>query len=56
LPQGKRLPARLALQVASLPFLPVLLALAVSANLSLLGQGGEDCLGYTALAIKRYTG
>ena len=21
-----------------------------------LGQGGEDCLGYTALAIKRYTG
>lgn len=56
LPQGKRLPARLALQVASLPFLPVLLTLAVSANLSLLGQGGEDCLGYTVLAIKRYTG
>jgi hypothetical protein len=47
------LPARAVLRILSLPFLPVLLALAAAANLSLLGQGGDDCLGYTALAKRQ---
>ena len=41
---------RLVLQLLSIPFLPVLFVLAAIANLSLSGQGGDDCLGYTALA------
>lgn len=32
---------------------PFLCLLAVLANLTLLGRGGEDCLGYTVLARKR---
>jgi SAM-dependent methyltransferase len=53
LPQRAAWPLRLCLQAASLPFLPLLGALALLANLSLCGQGGEDCLGYTAVARKK---
>ena len=31
---------------------PTLVALAVVANVSLTGRGGDDCLGYTALAVR----
>lgn len=31
---------------------PILLALAIAGNISLRGRGGDDCLGYTALAEK----
>lgn len=55
LPQNPSLPARAVLRILSLPFAPVLLALAALANISLLGEGGDDCLGYTALA-KRPSG
>jgi hypothetical protein len=30
-----------------------LFLLAIIANISLLGRGGDDCLGYTVLAEKR---
>lgn len=53
LPQAKPLALKAALQIASLPFVPLLVMLALVANLSLLGQGGEDCLGYTAFAMKK---
>jgi len=52
LPQGSSHPAGLLLRVLSLPLLPVLFAMAAVANISLLGGGGDDCLGYTALAQK----
>jgi SAM-dependent methyltransferase len=52
LPQNSALPLRLLLQVCSLPLLPVLLAIALLAQASLWGKGGDDCLGYTVLAEK----
>jgi SAM-dependent methyltransferase len=44
------------LRLLGLSTLPLLLPLAVIANLSLRGQGGDDCLGYTVLAHRRMTG
>jgi SAM-dependent methyltransferase len=41
---------RLAAQFLGLLFTPLFCALAVIANLSLLGAGGDDCLGYTVIA------
>ena len=41
------------LQLLSLPFVPFLVLLAVLANISLCGAGGDDCLGYTALSEKK---
>jgi hypothetical protein len=52
LPQGASWPVRLVLQAVSVLFVPLLILLAAIAHLSLCGQGGEDCLGYTALARK----
>ncbi len=40
------------LRLLSLPLIPLLPMLAVAAHLSLLGNGGDDCLGYTASAQK----
>jgi hypothetical protein len=38
------------LRIAGLLFTPVLCVLAVIANITLLGRGGDDCLGYTVIA------
>jgi SAM-dependent methyltransferase len=38
-------------RVLGLALLPLLLVLAALGNLTLLGNGGEDCLGYTVIAI-----
>jgi SAM-dependent methyltransferase len=51
-PQNHSRAVGLAMQVISLPFVPVLLLLAAAANVSLRGKGGDDCLGYTLLAEK----
>jgi SAM-dependent methyltransferase len=42
-----------ALQILSIPFVPGLLLLAILAKLSFVGQGGDDCLGYTAMSEKK---
>jgi SAM-dependent methyltransferase len=52
IPQNSSRLARLLIRASSLPFLPILLLLPLLANLSLWGDGGDDCLGYTALAEK----
>jgi SAM-dependent methyltransferase len=52
LPAARARWARLLLQVIAVPFVPFLVLLAVFANVSLRGAGGDDCLGYTALAQK----
>jgi SAM-dependent methyltransferase len=52
MPQGKPLPTSLALRLLGVPFLPLLLALVIIGQLSLLGRGGDDCLGYTAWAAQ----
>jgi SAM-dependent methyltransferase len=39
-------------RLAGLALSPVLVVLAVIGNLSLLGRGGEDCIGYTVVATK----
>ena len=39
-------------RLAGLVLSPILVMLAVIANLSLLGRGGDDCLGYTAVATR----
>lgn len=53
IPDTRRITFRLAMQLLSLPLIPVLLILAAVANISLRGAGGNDCLGYTALAEKK---
>jgi SAM-dependent methyltransferase len=40
------------IQFAGLLTIPLLVLLAVIANLSLAGWGGDDCLGYTAVAVR----
>ena len=52
MPQTEAVVSRLALQIISVPFLPALVLLAVLGNCSLAGQGGDDCLGYTAISEK----
>jgi SAM-dependent methyltransferase len=52
MPQVGSTTVRVLLQILSIPFIPVLAVLAMIANLSLLSDGGDDCLGYTALARK----
>ena len=46
---------RFVLGLIGIFFSPLLLLLAIIANLTLLGKGGDDCLGYTAVAIRRST-
>jgi SAM-dependent methyltransferase len=53
MPQNATVLAKAPLVLLSLPLLPALFILAAAANLSLRGGGGDDCLGYTALAQKR---
>lgn len=52
LPQKRSPFAVLACRLAGLVFLPLLFLLAALAKISLRGPGGDDCLGYTALAVK----
>jgi SAM-dependent methyltransferase len=40
----------MARRLAALPAVPAFVAMAVAANLSLRGSGGDDCLGYTVTA------
>jgi SAM-dependent methyltransferase len=50
LPQTQSIFTRLILQVLFIPFLPAFILTAALANCSLLGQGGDDCLGYTVMS------
>ena len=52
MPQSRKLEIRLLLQAAGSVMLPVLFFLALIANLSLAARGGDDCLGYTAVAVR----
>jgi SAM-dependent methyltransferase len=52
MPQSASGIAKAATRIASLPLLPLLPVLAAAAQLSLAGNGGDDCLGYTAAAAK----
>jgi SAM-dependent methyltransferase len=52
LPQSGSPRRRLARRAAGLAASPLLLALAGIANLSLRRDGGDDCLGYTAFAVR----
>jgi hypothetical protein len=53
LPQTQSIFVRLILQMLFVPLMPALILLAVFANCSLLGQGGDDCLGYTAISERK---
>ena len=53
MPAGASAIEGVALRLLGLALSPVLVPLAVVANLSLLGKGGDDCLGYTAVAKRR---
>jgi SAM-dependent methyltransferase len=50
MPREKGLPQRLALRVGGLVLSPLLAVSVLLARLSLLRDGGDDCLGYTVLA------
>ena len=52
MPQVKPPLAAFALRVLSVPLLPLFLVLAVIGQISLRGEGGDDCLGYTLLATR----
>jgi SAM-dependent methyltransferase len=52
MPQTASRISRLLLRLAGVVFLPLFVLLAVAANLSLRGRGGDDCLGYTILAVR----
>jgi SAM-dependent methyltransferase len=41
-----------AAQLVAILFVPLILLLAVAGRVSLLGKGGEDCLGYTVTAVR----
>jgi len=55
MPQTESKVSGLLLRLAGLPFLPLFVLLAVVANLSLRGRGGDDCLGYTVFAVRAET-
>jgi SAM-dependent methyltransferase len=52
LPQNRSWLTSLLLRLIGLVFLPLFVVLALIANLSLLGPGGDDCLGYTIFAVR----
>jgi SAM-dependent methyltransferase len=54
LPQRKKSLVRIALRAAGLLTSPILVLLAGIAAISLRGQGGDDCLGYTVVAEKAH--
>ncbi|HEX4445480.1 MAG TPA: class I SAM-dependent methyltransferase [Polyangiaceae bacterium] len=52
MPQGAGTVAGALLRALGLALVPAFVGLAVIANLSLRGRGGDDCLGYTVLASR----
>ena len=52
MPQGTSAGGGLARRLAGLALAPVVLACAIVGQRSLRGRGGEDCLGYTVLAVR----
>jgi SAM-dependent methyltransferase len=52
MPQTASRASRVLLRLPGLLFLPLFVLLAASANLSLRGGGGDDCLGYTVVALR----
>lgn len=52
MPQQAGLSKAVALRLLASPTLPLVFGLAVVANLSLRGRGGDDCLGYTVTAVR----
>lgn len=56
IPQSRGIVTRTLFRVCGVLTIPPLLVLAAVAWLSLAGQGGADCLGYTALAVKSASG
>ena len=52
MPQNRGPLSGFILRLIGSPFLPLLLIFAAIGNLSLMGKGGGDCLGYTVLAEK----
>jgi SAM-dependent methyltransferase len=52
MPQTVSKVSGLLLRLVGLVFLPLFVLLAVAANISLLGRGGDDCLGYTLFAVR----
>jgi len=52
MPQGHGWLARWSLRLLSIVLIPYLLFLAVIGNVSLMGRGGDDCLGYTTMATR----
>jgi SAM-dependent methyltransferase len=53
MPQTTRAMYRILLVFLSIPLWPLFVALAIAGNLSLMGDGGDDCLGYTVLTRKQ---
>jgi SAM-dependent methyltransferase len=51
-PQRSTRAKSLFLRIAGAPLLPIFALLAVVANASLREEGGDDCLGYTVLAVR----
>jgi SAM-dependent methyltransferase len=49
LPQSRR-PVRQLVRVLALPTIPIVALTALIGRLTLLGRGGDDCLGYTVIA------
>jgi hypothetical protein len=50
LPQGHGFLATWLLRLLAILLIPYLVFFAVIGNISLMGRGGDDCLGYTAMA------
>jgi SAM-dependent methyltransferase len=55
MPQSGSLPVRVLLMVCFLPLLPLAVLVATLGNITMRGNGGDDCLGYTAIAQKDAT-
>jgi SAM-dependent methyltransferase len=52
MPQAASARSRAVLRVIGVPLIPILIVLAAIGDLSLLSKGGDDCLGYTAVAFR----
>jgi SAM-dependent methyltransferase len=53
LPQTQTTFVRMIMQVLFVPFVPAFILLAMLGHGSLLGQGGDDCLGYTVISERK---